>query len=126
VHNWQVVTDREFGIFDYVSGEVLGCTGINQINQVNRFGNLGYWVRASRTGHGVASTAARLAARFGFARLGLVRLEVVPRTDNLASRRVAEKIGCRFEGVARRRLLYKGVPCDAAMYSLLAEDLAAG
>ena len=86
-HNWASGTDREFGIFDAASGAVLGCAGINQVNQVNRFANLGYWIRASRTGQGLASTAARLVARFGFAQLALVRLEVVVRVNNVADRK---------------------------------------
>ena len=121
-HNWASGTDREFGIFDAASGAVLGCAGINQVNQVNRFANLGYWIRASRTGQGLASTAARLVAKFGFAQLALVRLEVVVRVNNVASRRVAEKLGCHLEGVARHRLLHQGMPYDAAMYSLLPQD----
>jgi RimJ/RimL family protein N-acetyltransferase len=121
--NWRSGTDREFGIFDAASGELLGCTGINQINSVNHFANLGYWVRASRTGQGVASTAACLVARFAFTEMQLLRLEVVVRLENATSRRVAEKMGGQLEGTARQRLLFQGTPHDAAVYSLLPDDL---
>ena len=121
--NWQFGIDREFGIFDAASGDVLGCVGLNLINRINNFGNLGYWVRASRTGKGIAAIAATMVARFGFGELQLIRLEVIARVDNAASRRVAEKIGCHFEGIARSRLQFKGVPYDAAVYSLLPDDI---
>lgn len=121
--NWQSGIDREFGIFDAASGEVLGGVRLNQINHINNFGNLGYWVRASRTRKGVAATAAMMAARFAFCELKLSRVEVIACLDNVASRRVAEKIGGYFEGVARSRLQLKGVPCDAAVYSLLPNDI---
>jgi len=118
--NWQIqAADREFGIFDAQSSEALGCVGINQLNGVHNFANLGYWVRTTCTGRGVASTAARLAAQFAFRELKLSRIEIVARVENIASRRVAERIGCKFECVARNRLLYKGHPYDAAVYSLL-------
>lgn len=120
---WDTEGDREFGIFDAGSGEVLGCVGINQINRVNRFANMGYWVRASRERHGIASTAARLASGFAFAGLGLARIEIVVLPDNLASRRVAEKIGARFECIARNRLQFGDRARDAAMYSLVPRDL---
>jgi RimJ/RimL family protein N-acetyltransferase len=123
LNNWQTGVDREFGIFDAASAELLGCTGINQINSVNRFANLGYWVRASRTGQGVASTAACLVARFAFREMQLLRLEIVVRLGNATSRRVAEKMGCELEGTARQRLLFRGTPHDAVVYSLLANDL---
>ena len=121
--NWQTGTDREFGIFDASSGEALGCVGINQINAANNFGNLGYWVRSGRTGRGVALTAAQLAAEFAFRELQLSRLEIVVRVDNLASRRVAEKLGGQCECLARNRLVFRGQPYAAAVYSLVSNDI---
>ena len=35
----------------------LGGCGINHISRVHRFGNLGYWVRTSATGRGIAVSA---------------------------------------------------------------------
>lgn len=121
--HWQSGSDREFGIFDAASGDLLGGVGLNQINRANHFGNLGYWVRSSRTGKGVAASAATMAARFGFGELDLARLEIVACLDNVASRRVAEKVGGQFEGIARSRLQLKGEARDAAVYSLLPGDL---
>ena len=120
---WAADGDREFGIFDAASGEVLGCVGINQINRVNLLANMGYWVRARREGRGIASTAARLASGFAFADLGLARIEIVALPDNAASRRVAEKVGARYECIARNRLQFRGEPRDAAVYSLVPGDL---
>ena len=120
---WDTDGDREFGIFDAGSGEVLGCVGINQINRVNRFANMGYWVRASRERRGIASAAARLASGFAFAGLGLARIEIVVLPGNAASRRVAEKIGARFECIARNRLQFGDEARDAALYSVVPDDL---
>jgi ribosomal-protein-serine acetyltransferase len=120
---WAEGTAFEFGIFDPESLDVVGGVGINQINARYRFANLGFWVRASRVRHGVAIAAARLAAKFGFRELGLSRLELVVLVDNIASRRVAEKLGATFECVARNRLVHDGMPFAAAMYSLIPGDL---
>ena len=122
--NWLSGKDREFGIFDAESGVALGCVGVNQISSANNFANLGYWVRASRVGRGVASTAAGLAARFAFQEMKLTRLEIVVREGNLASRRVAEKVGGQFECIARNRLFFEARPYHAALYSLLPNDIA--
>jgi len=69
--------------------------------------------------NGVAIAAARLAAGFAFRELGLTRIEIVALVDNVASRRVAEKLGATFECVARNRLVHNGVPFAAAVYSLV-------
>ncbi|MBX7223058.1 MAG: GNAT family N-acetyltransferase [Blastocatellia bacterium] len=116
---WLTGTDYTFGIFDGVTGAFWGCTGINQINQLHRFGNLSYWVRTTVTRQGVATRATLLTARFGFEALGLSRIEIVAMVGNAASRRVAEKAGAVYEGILRRRLFFAGQFCDAAMYSLV-------
>jgi RimJ/RimL family protein N-acetyltransferase len=113
-----------FGVFHrHNGGRLLGGVGLNFINRVHQFGNLGYWVRTSAAGKGVASKAARLAARFGFEQLGLHRIEILAAVPNVASQRVAEKIGAVREGVLRQRLLIGGLPQDAVMFSLVRGDL---
>ena len=112
-----------FGVFDRNNRErFLGGVGLNFINRVHQFGNLGYWVRTSAAGKGVASKASRLVARFGFDQLGLHRIEILAAVSNIGSQRVAEKIGAVREGVLRKRLLIGGEPHDAVMFSLVQED----
>ncbi len=113
-----------FGIFDRRNGEeFLGGVGLNFINRVHQFGNLGYWVRTSAAGKGIASKASRLVARFGFEEIGLHRIEILAAVSNIASQRVAEKIGAVREGVLRKRLVIRGESQDAVMFSLISEDL---
>ena len=67
--------DYYFVIIERATGRFLGAVGINQINRVHDFANLGYWVRSSATGHGTAVLATRLCGRFGFDELKLHRLK---------------------------------------------------
>jgi len=112
-----------FPVFDNNTGELLGGVGLNQFNRMHRSANLGYWVRQSRHGEGIAAQAAMMIARFGFEQLGLIRIEIVALPDNHASRRTAEKTGAHFESVARQRLCVQGQPMDAAVYALIPADL---
>lgn len=112
-----------FPIFDLRTGEMIGGCGLNQLNHQHRSANLGYWVRQSRQGKGIAARAAALVARFGFEQLGLIRIEIVVMPDNRASLRTAEKTGARFEAVARHRLWANGQAHDAAVYGLTPADL---
>jgi ribosomal-protein-serine acetyltransferase len=107
-----------FAIVDS-EGTFLGGCGLNQINRVHRFANLGYWVRTSQAGRGVAPAAVRLVAGFAFAETDLVRLEIVCAVGNRRSQRVAEKSGAVREGVLHDRLLFHGKPHDAVMYAIL-------
>ena len=120
---WNQKSDFDFAILDVKTGRFLGGVGLNQFNRDHSFGNLGYWVRSSSTGRGVASTAARLAAQLGFEDLGVERLEIVVALGNVASEKVAEKMKAKREGVLRNRLLLHDRPHDATMFSLVPADL---
>lgn len=100
-------------------GRYLGGCALNGLNGLHRFANLGYWVRTSATGRGVATTAVRLLAQFAFAETDLERLEILCATTNAASRRVAEKAGAVHEGVLRSRLFLHGQPVDADLFSIV-------
>lgn len=122
VEAFAAAREFNFGIWDAAGTRFLGGCGLNQFNLVQRFANLGYWVRSSATRHGVATGATRLLARFAFERLSLKRVEIVVVVGNEASLRVAEKAGAVREGVLRNRLTAHGVR-DAVMYSLVPGDL---
>ena len=121
-------TDGEFGdlhafLIVESDGSVVGCCGINAYDALNQRANLGYWVRSDRTGRGYATQAARMVAQFGMEN-DLRRLEIVVSTENHGSRRVAQRTGARYEGIARDRLLLHGVAHDAHMYSITPKDRA--
>ncbi|OGF14572.1 MAG: hypothetical protein A2W00_07540 [Candidatus Eisenbacteria bacterium RBG_16_71_46] len=111
----------EFAVFDE-TGRFLGGCGLNGINGVHRFANLGYWIRSSAAGRGLTDQAVRALATWAFAGTDLERLEIVTAVGNTRSQRVAEKAGARREGILRARLLVHGHPHDAVMYSIVRAD----
>lgn len=121
---WERGSEFPFGIFDDRGKALLGCAGLNQVDSSHRSANLGYWVGEPHRRRGVAVAAAIQVARFGFGPLGLVRIEIVTTPGNHASQAVAEKLGATREAVARNRLVVRGVPTDALVYSLVPADLA--
>jgi RimJ/RimL family protein N-acetyltransferase len=116
---WRTGEEYGFAILDYASGAFLGGVGLNQLSREHGFANLGYWVRSSEMGRGVAVAATLLAARFGLEDLGLNRIEIVIAVDNKRSQRVAEKAQAKREGILRSRLLIGDQLHDAIMYSLI-------
>lgn len=116
----------DIGVYTEDGRKLLGGVALNQLALDNGMANLGYWIRRSAQGQGLATRAATMMACFGFHRLQLTRIEIVAAEHNRASRRVAEKMGALFECVARNRLLLHGVPCRAAVYSLVPESFMPG
>ena len=110
--------EYSFAIVDAAGGMLGGC-GLNQVNRLHRFANLGYWVRTSMMGRGVAPSAIRELARFAFEQTDLFRLEIVCAVGNERSQRAAARSGAIREGILRDRLLLRGQQCDAVMYSIV-------
>ncbi|MFB9366466.1 GNAT family N-acetyltransferase [Kitasatospora sp. NPDC001664] len=88
--------------------------------------NVGYWVDESVAGRGIMPTAVALAVDHCFTGLGLHRIEVCIRPENRPSRRVAEKLGFREEGMRPRYLHIDGDWRDHLVYALTAEEVPEG
>ena len=125
--------DFPMGIFERRSGRLLGATGLHDIRPMLRQAEVGYWIRRDATGRGLCTEA--IGALMGAALTpssaggwGLRRLIVYVATENVASRRVCEKLGLRLEGHMRAER-YLGYPPDAApgyhdtyLFAVLADE----
>ena len=116
---WETGSSFGFTIVEHETSQILGGCSIGIDRPAHRNGSIGYWIRTSRTKRGFASEAAALLARFGFAQLGLIRIEIFIAVGNIASLRVAQKVGALREGVLRNRFLIRGEPLDAYVFSLI-------
>jgi RimJ/RimL family protein N-acetyltransferase len=119
---WGDGTLFAFVITDQKRGAVLGGCSLSHIHPIYHLCNLGYWVRSSRRGEGIAVRATKLAARYAFEKIGLIRVEIVIALENKASIRVAEKVGAHSEGILRNRMVVGREVYDAFMYSLVPQD----
>jgi ribosomal-protein-serine acetyltransferase len=119
---WDAGTYYAFAITDARDGYMLGAASLSHIHPVYHFCNLGYWIRATRRGQGLAGRAARLSAKFGFEQVGLIRVEVVIAVGNAASLKVAEKSGAHREGILRERIVVRAKVHDAVMFSFVRTD----
>ncbi len=120
---WRDGSQFQFAILDSSSGRFLGGISLAHVVKTNRLANMGYWVRTSETGRGVASEAVKLVADYGFKVAGLSRIEIAVIPENRPSCRVAERSGAKLEAIARNRLVMDGQAYDAALYSLTPCDI---
>jgi RimJ/RimL family protein N-acetyltransferase len=87
--------EHGFGLFTIVerqSGDVIGDCGL-ELMDIGA--ELGYDLRADRWGRGLATEAATAVRDIAFGALEIDRLISLIRVGNVASRRVAEKVGMR-------------------------------
>jgi RimJ/RimL family protein N-acetyltransferase len=117
-------TSAEFTILAPGSDVCRGQLNLHHVDWENARGELGIWVSAGARGRGLASGALRLLGDWLMRECGFERLELVTEPDNEPMLRAAAAAGFVREGVLRSFLLERGRRLDAAMLSLLAEDLA--
>jgi [ribosomal protein S5]-alanine N-acetyltransferase len=88
--------------------------------------HIGYWVDERFAGRGIMPTAVALVVDHCLGPVGLHRVEVNIRPENVASRRVVEKLGFREEGVRERYLHIAGDWRDHLTFALVREDVPGG
>ena len=91
-----------------------------------RSATLGYWVDGAQAGRGIAPMAVAMATDYCFQHLGLHRMEINIRPENVKSLRVVEKLGFRDEGLRERFLHINGHWADHRSFALTAEEVPEG
>ena len=117
--------DFVYGVFDRGDGSVAGGTGLHP--RVGAGGiEIGYWIRASRIGEGLATELSAALTRVAFEVCGVDRVEIRVEPRNERSSAIPLKLGFVEEARLRRRLpSLDGELRDAVVYSLFADDFPA-
>ena len=112
------------GIFLH-AGTLVGEMNLSGI-QRGPFQNayIGYWIDEAHAGQGITPEALVLMIRFAFENLNLHRIQVAIVPRNQASRRVAEKLALREEGISKGYLQIRGTWEDHVRYAMTAEEWA--
>lgn len=105
-------------------GEPIGWVSVDVTQRAHHVAAVGYTVHPAWYGRAIATGVVRRVIDLVFdpAGLAIQRLEGVAAVDNTASRRVMERCGMNFEGIARGLLVIDGRRVDHAVYARLAGD----
>jgi RimJ/RimL family protein N-acetyltransferase len=118
VEQWSTVGYAWWAVELKSSGRLIGWNGLQYLPET-RETEIGYLIDRALWGQGLATEGARVGLSFGFAKLRLETIIALAHPDNVASRRVMEKLGMRFGGMAQ----YFGA--DMARYTIDAPSYAA-
>ena len=112
-----------FGVFTAEGETLVGRISVdNVVRGAWQNATLGYFVDQDHNGRGIGTAAVRDAVRFAFGEAGLHRVQAGVMPRNVASIRVLEKVGFRFEGISERYLQINGVWEDHNMYAVTVEE----
>lgn len=113
-YDWAVVV-RE-------NQKMIGTCGFTRFNTEANSAEVGYVLNPAYWGFGIAPEAVLNVMRFGFVNLHLNRIEARYMVGNDRSRRVMEKVGMTFEGVARESMHVKGKYVSVGTCSILRSE----
>jgi [ribosomal protein S5]-alanine N-acetyltransferase len=108
----------ELMIVEKASGQVVGGAGLRIGDSDALDADLGYVLARAKWGQGIVTEACEKLLDVAFGWLGLHRVWASTDADNIASRRVLEKLGLRREAHLVQNQLVKGRYRDTVIYAL--------
>jgi [ribosomal protein S5]-alanine N-acetyltransferase len=105
---------------------VVGRLGFRLIDLTDGTAEIAYWTVPAARGRGIAARAVLVASTWMFESVGFHRLALTHSTRNLASCRIAEKTGYRYEGTLREQVRHQDGWHDMHLHARLALDEPAG
>lgn len=123
-HVWEYENNPDFyGWAVTLGGEVIGSIGLFDIDHDSETCELGYSIGSRWWGNGYGTEAAKAVVDFAILRLFAHRVQATHHPDNIASKRVLEKIGMKFEGIMRgAQRNPTGTYSDLWLYARLSDD----
>lgn len=110
-------------IFRAKDGQLVGGLTLSNIRrQPAQAGTLGYWIGAPHAHQGYMTEGLTALCGHAFTALDLSRLEAACLADNEASRRLLERCGFEYEGMAQSYLQIDGRWRNHVLYAALRED----
>jgi len=121
--NWESGREYCFKISSKSSDRQLGEIRINHVNKMHKFANITFFTRVGEEGKGIVTRSVKKIIEICFNDLNLNRVELYMSINNLASKKIAEKVGAKLEGVMRNRIVRNKKNEDAYLYSVIKSDL---
>lgn len=112
-----------FAVIDRQSGRAVGTLALMRIEPAHGVMEVGYVTFSPALKRTPLSTESHfLLMRYAFDRLGYRRYEWKCDSLNAPSRRAAERLGFRYEGLFRQAIVYKGRSRDTAWFSIIDKE----
>ena len=106
---WTRNVKGKLAVFEKESGRLIGMGGLTPwIWEGEELFDITYRLRESAWGKGYGWELAEALVNHGFRELGLDQITATITPDNLPSKKIAEKLGMKFD----RHILLLGVPTD--------------
>jgi ribosomal-protein-serine acetyltransferase len=102
--------------------DIVGEVSIRDIDEEFKSAEIGYFVDKDFEGKGIVSQACKILINYVFKEFDIERLELGCDVKNIKSQHIADKLGFKIEGIARKGFVADGKLVDCSIYSLLKSE----
>jgi [ribosomal protein S5]-alanine N-acetyltransferase len=103
-----------------VDGIPCGAIGVHPQADIHRkSAEMGYWLAEEYWGKGIMTEAVRMIIEYGFQAFDINRIFARPFSINIASRRVLEKAGLKFEAKLEKSIFKNDQYLDELIFSII-------
>lgn len=117
LHNQEAL---ELGIF--YDRQIIGGIGMHAWDHFLKKAQLGYWIKEEYQGKGIVYKSLMYFIDFLFEKPGLNKIEIHFMPGNERSRKLAERVGCKVEGLIRQSYFMNGKLEDLIITGLLKSE----
>jgi len=114
--NFRLKKELNFAIDLIENGHLVGVISLQRIDNVNKSGQIGYWIGKKYWNMGLATESINLLINFAFRVLRLHKVYANVLATNGASIRVLEKNGLKMEGILRDSIYKYDKFFDVVLY----------
>jgi ribosomal-protein-serine acetyltransferase len=120
IHDQQVQTSLVLGIF--YDQKVIGEVAMHHWDHDTKRAQIGYWISKDYEGRNIMFRCLYRFCDFLFEKVGLNKIEIHFIPANKRSARIAERLGCRIEGILRANMLRNGMYEDVVIAGILKDE----
>lgn len=102
--------------------EIIGGISLYDWKQDTKIIHLGYWLSEPFTHQGIVSKCCKQLIHYAFFEIGIKKIQLYYIPENIASERVADKLGFKIEGFIRQSYMLNGSIKDQYLAGLLKEE----
>ncbi|MCS7202783.1 MAG: GNAT family N-acetyltransferase [Dictyoglomus sp.] len=112
----------DWGIEFKENRKLIGTCGYVWWDRKNSKAEIGYVLSRKYWKRGLMTEAVKEIIKFGFEKMFLNRIQARCIIENIASERVMQKVGMKFEGILREDIFIRGNYWDTKLYSILRKE----
>jgi ribosomal-protein-serine acetyltransferase len=106
----------------YQNDRMIGTVGLVHMEEDAKLVEFGYWMSAEFAGRGIMMRAVRVLEKMLFESGDWHRIEIRCDPENIASRRIPEKLGYKLDGILRQEFPLRGELRDTMVFSKLEQE----